>query len=91
MHVVIPTHERTELLQRTLTSLSQCDLPGSYQGTLVVENGSKVGAESVVQEFERTISAHYLFVKRGNKSYALNHALNQVEEGLVVFFDDDVR
>jgi glycosyltransferase involved in cell wall biosynthesis len=28
---------------------------------------------------------------RGNKSYALNEALSTISEGLVVFFDDDVR
>jgi glycosyltransferase involved in cell wall biosynthesis len=29
--------------------------------------------------------------KRGNKSYALNEALETIPDGLVVFFDDDIR
>jgi glycosyltransferase involved in cell wall biosynthesis len=29
--------------------------------------------------------------ERGNKSYALNEALDTIDDGLVVFFDDDVK
>lgn len=32
-----------------------------------------------------------MHVERANKSYALNEALEVVKDGLVVFFDDDVR
>ena len=91
LHVVIPTHERPTLLRRTLNSLAECKHPEAYQGTVVVENGSKAGAERIVKAHEDTLNAKYLYTPRGNKSHALNRVLETIEDGLVVFFDDDVR
>ena len=38
-----------------------------------------------------SLDARYLFESAGNKSKALNTALAQIGEGLVVFLDDDIR
>ena len=92
--VLIPTHGRATLLGRTLASLGACRLPEGYAETVVVENGSRAGAEAVVAEAAAAHPAlrlRYLHVERANKSHALNEALKLVEGGLVVFFDDDVR
>jgi GT2 family glycosyltransferase len=91
LHAVIATHERPSLLERTLESLAQCERPEAYQETLVVENGSKAGTEDVVHAFEDTLNARYLYTPRGNKSHALNLALQEIDEGLIYFTDDDVR
>lgn len=94
IYVLIPTHGRPTLLGRTLDSLAECELPEGYVETVVVENGVKAGAEIVVQE---TAIAHphlhlrYMHVERANKSHALNEALETIDDGLVVFLDDDVR
>ena len=89
--VVLATREREELLARTLASLAQCRRPEGFRGTLVVENGLRGGAERVVREAAATLEARYLFESVGNKSLALNAAMAQIDEGLVVFLDDDVR
>jgi GT2 family glycosyltransferase len=89
--VVLATRERDELLARTLTSLAQCRLPASFAGTLVVENGTRAGAERVVGEAAASLEARYLFEPAGNKSRALNAALAHIDDGLIVFLDDDVR
>lgn len=92
--VLIPTHGRPTLLRRTLESLSACALPAGYREAVVVENGSRDGAEAVVKELAAAHPAlrlRYLHVEWGNKSHALNEALETVGGGLVVFFDDDVR
>lgn len=94
MTVLIPTHGRPTLLGRTLDSLAACRLPEDYRETVVIENGSRDGAELEVAERELAHPAlrlRYMHVEWGNKSYALNEALETVGEGLVVFFDDDVR
>lgn len=41
--------------------------------------------------YEDTLNAKYLYTPRGNKSHALNRALEIIGEGLVFFTDDDVR
>ena len=91
LYVFIATHERPALLRRTLDSLAQCTQPETYQATIVVENGSKSGTEAIVKEHAETLNARYMYTPRGNKSHALNVALQHIDEGLIYFTDDDVR
>lgn len=94
LYVVIATHNRNELLQRTLDSLSQCNLPDCYVGTLVIENGGKFGTDTVVESCSDDLHAKYLYLEQGNKSAALNFALESIpnQPGVLVYFtDDDVR
>ena len=92
LYVLIPTYGRAPLLGRTLTSLAACELPASYVETVVVENGSKEGAEAICQQADARLKVRYLHVERANKSNALNEALKLLpDEALVVYLDDDVR
>lgn len=89
--VVIATAGRSALLDRTLQSITSCCRPREYKATIVVENGLQAGAETVVRKYADTLNARYLFSPEANKSTALNVALEQLSDTLVVFFDDDVR
>ena len=92
--ILIPTHGRPTLLGRTLASLAACRLPEAYAEAIVVENGSRAGAEAVLAEVAEAhpgLRLRYMHAERANKSHALNEALATLGEGLVVFFDDDVR
>src|SRR5690625_3960415 len=91
---LIPTHGRATLLGRTLASLAECDIPEGYVETVVIENGPKSGAEAVVGDAAVDyphLNLRYMHVERANKSHALNEALKTIADGLVVFFDDDIR
>ena len=91
-YVLIPTHGRAPLLERTLASLAECALPEGYVETVVVENGSKEGAEAICQQADARLKVRYLHVEKANKSHALNEALKLLPaEALVVYLDDDVR
>lgn len=89
--VVLATHQREDLLARTLASLADCRRPNGYRGVLVAENGRRGDAERVVGKAPAALAAHYLFEPVGNKCRALNAALARIDDGLVVFLDDDVR
>lgn len=92
--IVIPTHKRVDLLRRTLRSLAECDLPDGHVGTLVVENGGQFGAREISEEMPAVLKCRYLFSPPGNKSLALNLALDDADcdqNPLLIFFDDDVR
>ena len=89
--ILIPTHGRPTLLKRTLESLKACELPSTYHELVVIENGSRDGAEKLVADLPEHLNARYMHRECGNKSYALNKALKTIDDGLVVFFDDDVR
>lgn len=91
VYVLIPTHERPRLLERTLESLARCPQPEEYREAIVIENGSKSGAEKIVGAYRDALQARYLYTPRGNKSHALNQALTEIADGLIIFFDDDVR
>ena len=94
LSVLIPTHGRPALLGRTLASLAECIIPEGYVETVVVESGPKSGAEGTVAAASSKwphLKLRYLHVSRANKSHALNEALKTIADGLVVFFDDDVR
>ncbi len=90
LSVIIPTHGRPALLSRTLESVAACNLPETYRELVVVENGSREGAERIVKTLPEHLNARYMHEERGNKSNALNSALETINDGLVVFFDDDV-
>jgi hypothetical protein len=82
---------RPQLLKRTLESIAACHKPAGYQRTIVIENGPRCGMEPIVRGFAREHAFQYLYSEEPNKSQALNLGLTQVERGLIVFTDDDVR
>ena len=104
MRVVIPTHGRPTLLGRTLRSVAACDRPDSLAEVVVVENGSRDGAEAVVAEVAAgtadgpggPLPCRYAHRARANKSDALNAVARDLADrgrgrDLLVFLDDDVR
>jgi len=91
LHILIATRGRPTLLERTLQSIQECEPVPVFGGTLVVENGERSGAEDVVGRAAAPLQAKYLFHPEANKSTALNAALHELQDGLVVFLDDDVR
>lgn len=78
-------------MRKTLVSLAECRKPEIYCGTIVVENGPRAGAQDVVRQAPRNLSARYVYEIQGNKSAALNKVLKDLNEGLIFFTDDDVR
>ncbi len=91
--VLIATSRRAELLQRTLQSLAKCEVPPTLTEVVVVENGESRVAEPILREALDGFAAppRYLYSEPGNKSVALNKALETITADWVVFFDDDIR
>ena len=91
LHVVVATAGRPDLLGRALDSLAACRRPETYADLVVVENGPRTGAEAAVAGADPWLSARYVHAERPGKSAALNRAVEEAGDGLVVFVDDDVR
>ena len=89
--VLIAASGQPALLARTLAALAACERPDGYAGIVVVENGPRCGIEDIVRAVPADARARYLYVPQANKSHALNVALAEIDEGLVVFTDDDSR
>ncbi len=89
--ILIPTHNRLQLLKRALDSLAKCDFPTEYSKTIVIENGGKFGVEELIKDYNH-IQVEYQYQELGNKSAALNSALEGISsKSLIYFTDDDVR
>jgi GT2 family glycosyltransferase len=89
--VVIPTAGRARLLERTIASLSDCELPRTFDHLSVVENGTRTGAQEVVTLASPKLKARYVYSNAKGKSAALNELLDSMSEALVIFLDDDIR
>lgn len=91
LYVMIATAGRSALLERVLDSLSACSKPACYEGLLLVENGEHADAGPLVRRYASSLNTKYLYEPVGNKNRALNRGLREIDEGLVVLYDDDVR
>lgn len=90
--VLIPTHNRLSLLERTIDSVLACIPPEDRMVRIVVvENGGKFGAEELVARKSTWVKPEYHYFSKPNKSDALNSLIATLEDSLVLFFDDDIR
>jgi len=90
--LVIPTHNRAELLLRLLNSIRSARLPdGVSVRTIVVDNNSADATRAVVQSTQGTWPGvlEYRFEPVQSKSVALNHGLSLVTADIVGMLDDD--
>jgi len=100
--VLICTHNRLTLLQRTLRYLDEAQRPdGVPCEVLVMANGCDDGsvewlAERAAQQADGALPLRYAEERRLGKSHALNHAIRLLkgsdpDRHLVAFVDDDHR
>lgn len=90
--VLIPTHKRVKLLERTVDSLLTCIPPkGRNVRIIVIENGGQHGVREILLKKEGWTRPEYFFCEKPNKSEALNSVLPHIQEHFAIFLDDDVR
>jgi L-malate glycosyltransferase len=94
--ILLATAGQRESLETTLQSLAACELPERFFGTYLVENGtpeSRLG--EVAEKAPAKLCARLLHRTRGNKSAALNYAMEtifaEVGDAWVFMTDDDAR
>lgn len=96
--ILICTHNRVELLGKTLASLNAAGRPGGWAvDILVVANACQDATHTFLDGYREQASAknwlpmQWYAEPRPGKSNALNSALPRVESDLVAFVDDDHR
>ena len=95
--IVICTHNRSELLLKTLYSIYKADIPADVDmRLLVIPNACSDNTMNTLEAFQKAQVTHNLTIQvveepRAGKSYALNKALSLIREGGVIFIDDDQR
>lgn len=90
--VLIPTHNRLDLLERTVDSVLACTPPADrLVRVVVVENGGEFGVEELLARKAGWIRPEYYYFSKPNKSDALNSFIETLDDSLILFFDDDIR
>ncbi|THH36360.1 glycosyltransferase family A protein [Neolewinella litorea] len=90
IHILIPTHQRVDLLRRCLDSLAALREELQACTVHIIENGSRV-AEELSLGYASRFPLRYHHFEPGNKSLALNAALATIDaDAFLIFLDDDV-
>lgn len=91
--VILCTHNRKDLLAKSLGSLARQEIAASITWeVLVVDNNSSDSTPSVVDELCIAFPGRfrYLFEPQVGKSHALNTGIREAQGRLLAFVDDDV-
>jgi GT2 family glycosyltransferase len=87
--VVIPTHQRAELLERSLQSLTGQTLPSSQFEVVVVDDGSNDETHAVCKRLADQLPLLYFRIENSGIAAAKNLGLFASRAPVVLFFDDD--
>jgi glycosyltransferase involved in cell wall biosynthesis len=90
--IAVPTHNRSQLLQATLASISSLHLsPGIEAECIVVDNRSTDDTRRVVTEFvnQSPLAVRYVYENGAGSSYARNRAIEEARGDFILFIDDD--
>jgi glycosyltransferase involved in cell wall biosynthesis len=88
--VIIPTHNRCELLRKTLDGLSRQTGSASVKEVIVVSDGSTDSTTDIAQQFSTRLPIRVLEQPRSGVSRARNYGIREAKSDVVLFLDDDV-
>jgi len=88
--VIIPTHNRSELLRRTLQGFHEQSSSELEWELIVVSDGSTDSTDQIVMDFESHLPLKYFRQQKSGVSCARNLGLREAQSPIVLFLDDDV-
>jgi len=91
--IAIPTHDRADLLAKTLASLRELLLPnGAEIECVVIDNASKDATSTVVADAAGDLPFDLRLIRerRLGSSFARNRAIAEARGDFICFIDDDV-
>ena len=89
--IVIPTYNRPERLSDCLKSLTQLEYPRDCFEVVLVDDGSKMSLESVVEPFKHQLEITLLKQKNAGPATARNTGAKQAKGEFLAFTDDDCK
>ncbi len=90
--IIIPTYNRSSILEKTLANFTQLDITGLDVDYIIIDNNSNDNTAEIIRSFNDKLNITYLFEKISGKNRAINNAIkSQVINDIVVFTDDDVN
>ncbi|AFY59212.1 putative glycosyltransferase [Rivularia sp. PCC 7116] len=89
--IVIPTYNRPERLSDCLESLTKLEYPRDCFEVVVVDDGSKISLESVVEPFKHQLEITLLKQENAGPATARNTGAKQAKGEFLAFTDDDCK
>ena len=87
--VILATYKPLAL-KSTLESLAACTLPLNFSRTIIVENGTpEPTLKDELLPFQSKLNITSMHCKEGNKSNALNYAIDSIQKNQLLFLTDD--
>lgn len=85
--VIIPVYNRPDELQELLT----CLVTQTYKNfeVIIVEDGSKVKSDLVVQSFQYKLDIHYFYKENGGQGFARNTGFEKASGDYFILLDSD--
>ena len=91
LSVVICTHNRSEMLERSILSLDkQEEIDSSHYEIIIIDDGSTDDTRTRTEKIGTKVKVHYFFKDWGGRSEARNLGIEKASGEIVVFVDDDI-
>lgn len=89
--IVIPTYNRPERLADCLESIINLEYPGDRFEVIVVDDGSKMPLEKVIEPFKNRLKITLLKQQNQGPATARNTGAKQASGDFIAFTDDDCK
>jgi len=90
LSVIIPTHERTDALRRTLEALAAQTLPEDLFEVIVVDDGSGEETRAALRDLRGRFDFALIEKQQGGLASARNAGAGRAQGEILHFLDDDV-
>ncbi len=88
--VQICTHNRKDLLRRSLDALVKADFPASDYELVLVDDGGTDGTGDMVKEMDAPCRVKYLYQPKSGLAAGRNLGIRNAEGEVILFIDDDI-
>lgn len=86
--IIVPLYNRPDEIRELLESL----LHQTYKNfeVLVIEDGSKIPAEHIVESYKGKLDVHYYFKPNSGQGFARNYGFERAKGDYFIIFDSDI-
>ncbi len=90
LDIIIPTFGKSTRLSITLTALEKCKDLAFIEKVIIIENGERLGAESICNKFA-ALNIKYIFQAKKGAVCARNAGIKESSAAHILFLDDDIE
>lgn len=86
---IVPVYNRPQEIRELLESMDNLQFPGDFE-VVIVEDGSGISSESVVEEFRERLQVSYYFKPNSGPGSSRNYGMERAKGNYFLILDSDV-